>query len=226
MCAQGSFQVDPEAPEHVIDEQGTTVAIAANPLREDKEQSKAEQLANAVRIAAALNLCVGIPIATLVVRAAETRTPVTSGPDEHGFDSAQDDLRRDNPFFDGTDAAHAAWWRGNDRGVHGTAEALRRIAETGQHTGCFANRELEAAAQVILALHRTANPNLPTVWADAQVTMAESRPETCDCQCHNDVSTNKSYGGWFCRKCREMHECLTCCSILESGACPKCDLIH
>jgi hypothetical protein len=30
--------------------------------------------------------------------------------------------------------------------------------------------------------------------------------ENCDCKCHNDVSANKSYGGWFCWKCKENHE--------------------
>lgn len=35
-------------------------------------------------------------------------------------------LVKDYPFFDGTDAAHPAWWRGNDAGVDG---AVRRIEE-------------------------------------------------------------------------------------------------
>jgi hypothetical protein len=30
--------------------------------------------------------------------------------------------------------------------------------------------------------------------------------ENCECRCHNDVSSNKSYGGGFCWKCKENHE--------------------
>lgn len=43
--------------------------------------------------------------------------------DEYGFDPDDDSCQVDNPFWDGTDAAHPAWWRGHD------ATAQRMIAD-------------------------------------------------------------------------------------------------
>ncbi len=28
----------------------------------------------------------------------------------------------------------------------------------------------------------------------------------CDCRCHTSVEANKSYGGWYCRKCADNHK--------------------
>jgi len=37
--------------------------------------------------------------------------------EERGCDLNENYTQVDNPFWDGTDGAHPAWWRGNDRGV-------------------------------------------------------------------------------------------------------------
>lgn len=34
--------------------------------------------------------------------------------DEYGYDPDKDCIIKDNEFFDGTDAAHPAWWRGEE----------------------------------------------------------------------------------------------------------------
>jgi hypothetical protein len=52
---------------------------------------------------------------------------------------------QDDPQWDGTDAAHPAWWRGNDAGVHSTVAALNRVMN-GEHTGTFGYAPLEQLA--------------------------------------------------------------------------------
>lgn len=74
--------------------------------------------------------------------------------DEYGFDASQTTLRQDNPFWDATDYAHAAWWRGCDYGCQTTANALQTIAVTGKHSGVFGGKEIEEAAQAIMTLHK------------------------------------------------------------------------
>jgi hypothetical protein len=75
-----------------------------------------------------------------------------SKPDEYGLDASKDYTRVDNEFWDGTDGAHPAWWRGEEYGSMATANALKRIAEQGRDSGCFGGREVEEAAQAILKL--------------------------------------------------------------------------
>lgn len=41
-----------------------------------------------------------------------------------GMTGDTDRLAEDNPEWDGTDAAHPAWWRGNDAGVAATVRIL------------------------------------------------------------------------------------------------------
>lgn len=42
--------------------------------------------------------------------------------------------RYDDPDFDGTDAAHPAWWRGNDRGVEAMCEIIEKTMR-GENVG-------------------------------------------------------------------------------------------
>lgn len=53
--------------------------------------------------------------------------------DEYGFDPDRNYTVVDNPFWDGTDAAHPAWWRGQERGVDGTCEQIRKILDGEAH---------------------------------------------------------------------------------------------
>lgn len=46
------------------------------------------------------------------------------------------DALRDRPEFDATDAAHPAWWRGNDRGVEATVEIVNAALD-GTTQGTF-----------------------------------------------------------------------------------------
>lgn len=57
----------------------------------------------------------------------------------------------DQPQWDSTDAAHPAWWRGNDRGVEATVEALNRVLDEGK-AGTFASPALEKLAQRVASL--------------------------------------------------------------------------
>ncbi len=54
--------------------------------------------------------------------------------DEYGFDRSEDYVTTDNPFWDTTDAAHPAWWRGNDYATEQICvqlETLLNIPPTG-----------------------------------------------------------------------------------------------
>lgn len=44
-------------------------------------------------------------------------------------DAYLDMLARGDPQWDGTDAAHPAWWRGNDRGVEQVVERLTEVLD-------------------------------------------------------------------------------------------------
>lgn len=74
--------------------------------------------------------------------------------DKYGFDPDKTTTTPDNEFWDATDAAHPAWWRGCDHGSTSTAHALQAIAETGEHHGTFGGQEIEAAAQKIMTLNK------------------------------------------------------------------------
>jgi hypothetical protein len=53
--------------------------------------------------------------------------------------------------------------------------------------------------------------------------MGEIDYKACECRCHNDLSVNKSYGGWFCRKCRDYH--LPKPAVPEPPKCGHCGRI-
>ena len=53
--------------------------------------------------------------------------------DRYGFDPDKNYLHADNPFWDGTDAAHPAYWRGEKRGVEGACERIRDILDDKSH---------------------------------------------------------------------------------------------
>lgn len=44
--------------------------------------------------------------------------------DAQGFDPDETYTQPDNPFWDCTDAAHPAWWRGNDSGCDMTIKMV------------------------------------------------------------------------------------------------------
>lgn len=64
----------------------------------------------------------------------------------------------DDPEFDATDAAHPAWWRGNDRGVESTCEALNRMLDHPEKPIGFAYDPLHTLAKRIRALTATSLP--------------------------------------------------------------------
>lgn len=55
---------------------------------------------------------------------------------------------RDDPEDDATDAAHPAWWRGQEHGAKRTAEALLKIAREGRSGGTFGGPVEEAAVAI------------------------------------------------------------------------------
>ena len=44
--------------------------------------------------------------------------------DEYGFDPDETYTQEDNLFWDGTNFAHPAWWRGQDDGIKGAARRI------------------------------------------------------------------------------------------------------
>lgn len=58
----------------------------------------------------------------------------------------------DDPALDGTDAAHPAWWRGNDDGVKAVVKIVNDLLDGKPHVGTFGNADLEMAAQRIATL--------------------------------------------------------------------------
>lgn len=51
--------------------------------------------------------------------------PGPDADDDYGYDPAQTQTCPDNDFWDGTDAAHPAWWRGQERGAKGMLDRVR-----------------------------------------------------------------------------------------------------
>jgi len=62
----------------------------------------------------------------------------------------------DDPFYDGTDFAHAAWWRGNDAGVLSTVKALNEILDRAEgsegNPGTFGLKELQDLKNRLIVL--------------------------------------------------------------------------
>lgn len=75
--------------------------------------------------------------------------------DEYGFDPDETKTIPDNPFWDCTDAAHPAWWRGCDYGVEAM---VRRVNEwldaplEDLSKGAMGDQEVHALRQRILDL--------------------------------------------------------------------------
>ena len=49
--------------------------------------------------------------------------------DQYGFDPNLTQIQPDNPFWDGTDAAHPAWWRGEKRGIEAVVDRINVILD-------------------------------------------------------------------------------------------------
>lgn len=75
--------------------------------------------------------------------------------DEHGFDPDETVTIADNPFWDATDVAHPAWWRGDDHGCAVTVERLNAILDgKDDGHGGFGYEPLERLRRRLLALRR------------------------------------------------------------------------
>jgi hypothetical protein len=74
-------------------------------------------------------------------------TDYETGPDEFGPKRTVT-IVPDDPGLDCTDAAHPAWWRGQDYGCEMTVAAINRVLDTLErgepHGGHFAGAALEA----------------------------------------------------------------------------------
>lgn len=66
--------------------------------------------------------------------------------------SAELSSLQDDPERDGTNDAHPAWWRGNDRGVEATVEALNKVLDSGRGGGTFGFKPLEELASRLSSL--------------------------------------------------------------------------
>ncbi len=62
-------------------------------------------------------------------------------------------MNTDSPIFDGTDAAHPAWWRGNDAGVAGAVMRIREVLDgTYDGRGVLGGADLEQLRRDVAAL--------------------------------------------------------------------------
>lgn len=94
--------------------------------------------------------------------------------------SAKDELQDradhatvDNPGYDGTDAAHPAWWRGEEHGSDFTADVLRGVAENGK-VGTYGGERVERAALAIEGLRLKIAAILATATAVLDVISNET----------------------------------------------------
>lgn len=70
-----------------------------------------------------------------------------------GMTGDTDRLAEDNPEWDGTDAAHPAWWRGNDAGVAATVRILADAMDGKDNgRGVIGYAPLEALRRRVIAV--------------------------------------------------------------------------
>ena len=73
--------------------------------------------------------------------------------DNYGYDEKLTTRLEDNPWFDGTDYAHPAWWRGTDHGVKQTVKIVNEILDGKRKgEGRYGSRELSELHDRLLAL--------------------------------------------------------------------------
>lgn len=79
--------------------------------------------------------------------------------DEYGFSDDETITTEDNPFWDGTDAAHPAWWRGCDRGSVSIIELVYKFLtipiENYDLSGQYNNRQLNFIKNEIHKIRKT-----------------------------------------------------------------------
>lgn len=66
---------------------------------------------------------------------------------------SENEKLKDNPDFDATDAAHPAWWRGNDAGVEAACDQVLAMLSTGRR-GSYGSPKLTAISEKVERLTR------------------------------------------------------------------------
>lgn len=90
--------------------------------------------------------------------------------DAQGYDPDETVRIDDNPFWDATDAAHPAWWRGNDAGVQAVVERLTRTLDGGDTgSGVFGYPPLTKLRDRILRLMTAASRTTGTTASRVSV---------------------------------------------------------
>lgn len=64
---------------------------------------------------------------------------------------------QDDPEVDGTDAAHPAWWRGNDAGVEGATRRLTDVLDGGPLPGHLGYQPLQRALERVSEMKQHGN---------------------------------------------------------------------
>ena len=67
---------------------------------------------------------------------------------QYGYDEDLTRLQEDNPFWDCTDAAHPAWWRGHDYITEGYNRELSKILEIPERDWYFISKEIRRLKEV------------------------------------------------------------------------------
>jgi len=72
--------------------------------------------------------------------------------DEYGYDPDESYTAEDNPFYDATDGAHPAWWRGSDYSIDRVVETLHNLLDGKQGPFTTPCAELNRLSERILKL--------------------------------------------------------------------------
>lgn len=71
--------------------------------------------------------------------------------DELGFDDSLTYTAPDNPFWDGTDGAHPAFWRGQEAAIKGLIRGLLKDIEAQEVVGTVSNPEIQFLRELLVA---------------------------------------------------------------------------
>lgn len=138
----------------------------------------------------------------------------------------------DDPETDGTDAAHPAWWRGQERGVDGAAQSILNVIAKGRADGTAGSKLLQQAREQVVALlsgatsaeqsfdgtiHPDGTPNQVTAstWLSGAATEEQPRLHriTCKywngwgpCDCGAGAATPAPIGGLTAQVLRLLDE--------------------
>lgn len=158
-----------EATERIIDESG------ANGVGREVREGECNR-----RSATGYRRCLELEVEILRAERVSQRTTIILQAKEVFFEFKKsleeiNNVQKDNPENDGTDAAHPAWWRGEKAGVEGICHTLNKVLDIkASPFGSFANplvqqtmnriwKELKPIPPIVVPYSAATNRDLSTV---------------------------------------------------------------